>query len=397
MLGALARGRRSMADRNEVGSSLLEAVASSIGPHVSDIHLVPGYPISIRKSGELVAALPRGVDGKAIHAAAHVLIPERLRARFEAGQDCDFSATLGNSGKRVRVSLYRAQDQWCISMRVLPSDVPPFRWMGFPRGLAKELVNNRSGLVIIAGGVGQGKSTTLAALLSLFNRKGGYRVIALEEPVEYIQPRLSSTVVTQREVGTDVDSFLDALVSAVRQDPDVVLLGEIRDAATAQVALSAAEIGHLILTSIHARDAVGAISRLVDLFPDGSENEIRAQLAMSLRAVVCQHLLPPAKGRHRVLALEVLQNTDPVRSALRSGQMETLGSIMQLGSNQGHMPLDDHLRELVATGMITPETAMNYSTDKNFKPLGPTKPGIKKLLADDGGDEDTVRQKAPTS
>jgi twitching motility protein PilT len=236
--------------------------------------------------------------------------------------------------------------------------------MGFPEPLAQRLVAHRNGLVILTGVTGSGKSTTLAALIHLLNQRGGFRIITVEEPVEYVHEPKGTTVITQREVGRDVDSFFEGLKSGLRQDPDVILVGEIRDRDTAQMALSAAETGHLILTTLHTKDAKGAVTRLTDLFPLDGQEDVRSQLSLSLRSVVCQHLLPPlTEGQKRALALEVLHVNQPVRAAIRFGKIDSIESAIQTGKRDGMIALDEDLARLVELGRISLETARRFAKD----------------------------------
>ncbi len=198
-------------------------------------------------------------------------------------------------------------------------------------------------------------------LVNLLNREGGYRIITVEEPVEYLFPRISGSVVTQREVGLDVHTFADGLKYALRQDPDVILVGEIRDRQTAQMALSAAETGHLVLSTLHARDAKGAISRYADLFPQADQREVRAQLALSLRAVVSQYLLPNVRaGQKRVLAMEILLNNSAIAASLRAGKIESIDNIILTGRADGMLTLDESIKQRLREGSISRETAERF-------------------------------------
>jgi twitching motility protein PilT len=222
----------------------------------------------------------------------------------------------------------------------------------------------RQGLVIITGVTGSGKTTTLAAMIDRINRREGSRIITVEEPIEYIFAPVGTSVVSQREVGVDVDTFYDGLVSGLRQDPDVILVGEIRDHATAQMAISAAETGHLILTTLHTQDAKGAVTRLIDLFPRDAQDDIRTQLSLSLRVIVCQHLLPGVReNEKRALALEVLTATHPVRAAIRFGKIESIESAIQTGRKDGMTSLDESLAQLAMSKRITWDTARSYAKD----------------------------------
>ena len=223
-------------------------------------------------------------------------------------------------------------------------------------------MGHRNGLVIVTGITGSGKTTTLASLVEMLNQAGGYRIITIEEPVEYLFPRREHSIVSQREVGTDVDSFLNGLKHGLRQDPDVILVGEIRDRETARMALSAAETGHLIFATLHTKDAKGAITRFVDLFPQSAHEDVRTQLSLSLRFVVSQHLLPSTRaGEKRVLALETLVVNDPARSAIKFGKIEAIETAIQTGARDGMTPLDTSLELLVQQRKITPETARRYA------------------------------------
>jgi twitching motility protein PilT len=201
-------------------------------------------------------------------------------------------------------------------------------------------------------------------LINKLNLAGGYRIITIEEPIEYLFPRVPKSVVTQREVGVDVSTFADGLKYGLRQDPDVMLVGEIRDRETAQIALSAAETGHLVLSTLHTRDAKGAISRFVDLFPQMVQHEIRAQLAMGLRSVVSQHLLPSAQpGTKRHLALEVMFNNSPIASAIRFSKLESIDNCILTGRAAGMITLDESVRRLLLANKIDRQTAEHFVSD----------------------------------
>jgi twitching motility protein PilT len=221
--------------------------------------------------------------------------------------------------------------------------------------------------VIVTGATGSGKTTTLAMIVNLLNQTGGYRIITVEEPVEYQFPRAVDSVVTQREVGTDVLNFADGLKYGLRQDPDVILLGEIRDRETAQMALSAAETGHLVFTTLHTRDAKGAISRYADLFPQDVQRDVRVQLALSLRAIVSQRLLPgTVKGTKRHLALEVLWNTYPVASAIRQAKLESIDNYLLTSREEGMVCFDESIRQLLRAGKISRDVAEKNVRDLSF-------------------------------
>jgi twitching motility protein PilT len=332
----------------------------------SDVHLVPGYPVTFRIHGNLLPVGHSVLTEDDTKRMAISLLPDRLRERLEKDKNFDCSVELihRQAPCRFRANVFVAQSAWCACLRHVPNDIPSFDWMGFPEALAHRLIGHRNGLVIITGVTGSGKSTTLAAMIHLLNQKGGTRVITVEEPIEYVHRPMGTSMVTQREVGRDVDSFLDGLKYGLRQDPDVILVGEIRDRETAQMALSAAETGHLILSTLHTKDAKGAVTRFADLFPHEAQDDIRAQLALSLRSVVCQHLVPAkVEGQKRVLALEILHVNLPVRAAIRFDKIDSIESAIQTGKRDGMISLDEDLQRLVSVGRITLETARRFAKD----------------------------------
>jgi len=332
----------------------------------SDVHLVPGYPPTLRVHGRLESTGAGVLEPETVLRMVRSILPDRLWLRLDQEKNFDCSLALEHKGRpcRFRANVYLAQGQWCVCLRHVPNDIPSFDWMGFPRGLAERLVHHHNGLVIITGVTGSGKSTTLAAMINLLNEAGGSRIITVEEPIEYVHQPAGTSIITQREVGRDVDSFYDGLKYGLRQDPDVVLVGEIRDRETAQMALSAAETGHLILTTLHTKDAKGAVTRMIDLFPHDSHDDVRTQLSLSLRSVISQHLLPPTdQGEKRVLALEVMHVNQPVRAAIKFGKIESMETAIQTGKRDGMRALDDDLIRLAMTGKITMETARRFAKD----------------------------------
>lgn len=329
----------------------------------SDLHLVAGHPPVYRVHGDLRESEEARLDDAALRTFLTPLCPDEALQRFEAEKNTDFSLDLpmGGRSQRFRVNFFLSNHQIGACFRVIPADIPGFQWAEFPEELAQRLAHFRNGLVLISGVAGSGKTTTLAMIISLLNREGGYRIITVEEPVEYLFPRQPNSVVTQREVGVDVHTFADGLKYGLRQDPDIILVGEIRDRETAQMALSVAETGHLVFSTLHTRDAKGAISRFTDLFPQNVQSEVRAQLALGLRAVVSQHLLPSAfPDEKRVLALEVLFNNHPIASAIRFGKLESIDNNILTGKSEGMLPLDESIKRLYQGGRIARETAEHF-------------------------------------
>src|SRR5262245_12916133 len=263
----------------------------------SDVHLVPGCPVVMRLHGELTPLSEDPLDHGEADAIIRSLCSEEVARRLATERNIDFSFDLPASAgrQRFRANVFTSGGVLAACLRVVPSAIPDFEWAGFPIPLAQRVAALRDGLVIVTGIAGSGKTTTLAMIVQLLNHSGGCRIITVEDPVEYVFPHAEGSLVTQRELGGDVVSFAEGLRSGLRQDPDVILVGEIRDRDTAQMALSAAETGHLVFSTLHTRDAKGAISRYADLFPQDVQGEIRSQLALSLRTVVSQRLLPGIK------------------------------------------------------------------------------------------------------
>jgi twitching motility protein PilT len=336
---------------DRLGAWLSQAVETG----ASDLHLIVGYPPVLRLHGDLIELHELPLS-EATRELLYALCPADALPRLEGNKNVDFSIELPINGRitRFRANLFHAGGRLGACLRVVPEAIPTFDWTGFPAELAQRLAFLRDGLVIVTGPTGSGKTTTLALLINLLNQAGGYRIITVEEPVEYLYPRVPNSVVTQREVGTDVLTFADGLKYGLRQDPDVILVGEIRDRETAQIALSAAETGHLVFTSLHTRDAKGAITRYADLFPQDVQRDVRAQLALGLRAVVAQRLLPDIeKGMKRHLALEVLWNTYPIASAIRTGKLESIDNYLVTGRNEGMVSFDESIRRLLTEEKIT--------------------------------------------
>ncbi len=332
----------------------------------SDVHLAVGYPITFRIHGQLVPVNESLLESDLIFQMIQSILPPRLQPKLAEGKNFDFSVAIEHAGHacRFRANIYIAQGQWHACLRHVPDAIPSFEWMGFPQGLAQKLISHTNGLVIVTGVTGSGKSTTLAALIQLLNQQGSNRILTIEEPIEYEYARIGTSIVTQREVGRDVDSFHDGLKYGLRQDPDVILVGEIRDRETAQMVLSASETGHLIFTTLHTRDAKGAVTRFVDMFPHDAQDDVRSQLALSLRSIVSQHLLPSAvEGKKRALAMEVMHVNLPVRIGINFGKIDSIESAIQTGKRDGMWTLDDDLQRLLDTGKITLATARKFAKD----------------------------------
>ncbi len=332
----------------------------------SDLHLVVGHPPVLRVHGDLTELSEPPLTADEAEPLIVSVCPPGTLLRLEKEKNADFSFGMPLAGRlaRFRASLFQTGRQVAGCFRVIPDTIPDFDWAGFPKSLAARLTGLRDGLVVVTGATGSGKTTTLAMIVNELNSAGGCRIITVEEPIEYLFPRAANSVVTQREVGLDVLSFADGLKYGLRQDPDVILVGEIRDRETAQMCLSAAETGHLVFTTLHTRDAKGAITRFPDLFPQEAQSVVRAQLAMSLRAIVSQRLLPGTeRGDRRHLALEVLWNTHPIANAIRTGKVESIDNYLLTGRDEGMIGFDEAVRQLLKAGKISRKTAEQNVND----------------------------------
>jgi twitching motility protein PilT len=347
----------------EPQSPLRDWLIRAVEAEASDLHVVAGYPPVLRIHGRLRNLDETALESGFLQELLLALCPPHALERFQTERNADFALERAINGKpqRFRVNYFMSGQQMGACFRIIPSTIPSFQWAGFPEDLAQRLAHYRNGLVLLCGVVGSGKTTSLAMLINLLNQEGGYRIITVEEPIEYLFPKTTGSLVTQREVGLDVHTFADGLKYALRQDPDVILVGEIRDRETAQMALSAAETGHLVFSTMHTRDAKGAITRYADLFSQNEQREIRAQLSFSLRAVISQHLLPNVcPDDRRVLAMEIMFNNAAIASGIRTAKIESLDNVIVTSRADGMLSLDEAIKRLLKQNYITRETAEKY-------------------------------------
>jgi len=344
---------------------LLSLLRNMAKAEASDLHLVPGNRPMYRIHGHLSSATKATLGPGQVLEMVKTIADPKMLARLDNAVDLDFAVQVsdGAAAHRFRVNVFSARGERGACLRAIPERIPALAELGFPAELGERIVSLNSGLVLVTGVTGSGKTTSIAALLQLLNARGNCRLITIEEPIEYIYPPCGDSIVTQREVGGDVPSFHEGLRSGLRQDPDVLLVGEIRDRETASLALSAAETGHLIFGTLHSADAKGSITRLVDLFHAEMHDDIRTQLSMSLRYVVAQHLLPAGGGGRRVLVTEVMFANFAVRSAIRQGKFESVDSAIQSGRKDGMWTLDADLRRLVNEKKISLDTAREFAKD----------------------------------
>ena len=323
----------------------------------SDLHLTAGAPPTIRVNGELqpLDGFPT-LTGDAVQRVMYAVMTQAQREAFEEELELDFSYALPGVS-RFRVNVYKQKDNVGAAFRVIPMEIKPLSELGVPAVVANFAALPR-GFVLVTGPTGSGKSTTLASLIDLANRSRHDHIMTVEDPIEFLHEH-KMCLVNQREVGTDTTSFGQALKHVLRQDPDIILVGEMRDLETIQVALTAAETGHLVFATLHTQDAAQTVDRIIDVFPPHQQQQIRQQLAGTLQGVVCQTLCRTADGRGRAVATEVMVATPAIRNLIREGKTHQIYSAMQAGASYGMHTLDQHLATLVKSRTITYEVGMD--------------------------------------
>ena len=327
----------------------------------SDLHLSVNAPPMIRVHGDL-ESIPgySALTGQQIQEAVYSILTERQKQTFEENKELDLAYELPGAA-RFRVNLMQQHGAIGAVLRTIPWEILPLEALNMPPELG-ELAMLPRGLVLVTGPTGSGKSTTLAAIIDRANRMRKGHIITIEDPIEFVH-RHKNCVVNQREVGVDTWSFANALKHALRQDPDIILVGEMRDLETIAIALTAAETGHLVFGTLHTSSAASTIDRIIDVFPPEQQSQIRTQLAASIQAVVCQTLCKRIDGQGRIAATEVLIATPAVRNLVREGKLQSIPSALQTGSRFGMHTLNQDLAELVTKGSIAYETAVEKCSD----------------------------------
>ncbi len=354
-LPARLPGAGEVADLGPLDHILRRAVESG----ASDLILTDGCGVVTRHLGELNTSEEPTLSDEAIREMVAPLLTADLAAELERDLSLDFSFVRPGIG-RFRANLHFQRGTLGVTLRVLPHQVPTIESLRLPKLLTR-LADKKKGLILVTGSAGSGKTSTLAALIGLINRRHPHHIVTIEDPIEYRHVNERS-VVEQIEVGRDAHTFAGALRSILRQSPDVILLGEIRDTETMSAAITAAETGHLVLATLHTNDAVRAIGRVVDGFPADQQNQVRQQLSLGLAAVVAQQLIPASEGSERYPAVEVLMSNHAVSNLIRKGEDHMLRSQLSLGRSEGMIMMEESLGDLVRDGKITPEVAYSHAT-----------------------------------
>lgn len=340
---------------------LIAALEEVVSQGASDLHMTVNAPPMLRVNGSLQPAgstQPWSRE-KVVSALFSILTPSQ-KETFEKELELDFAYTISTDA-RFRVNMYQQRGSMGGAFRIIPTELKQLKALGVPESVGN-FAQLARGLVLVTGPTGSGKSTTLAALIDLVNSTRADHIVTVEDPIEFLHHHKKS-IVNQREVGSDTHSFAAALKHVLRQDPDVILIGELRDLETISVALTAAETGHLVFATLHTQDAPQTIDRVIDVFPPHQQGQVRAQLAATLQGVVCQSLVKRADGKGRAVATEVLVTTAAISNLIREGKTYQIVSMMQAGRAQGMHTMDQHLADLVRSKTITYEAALEKAHD----------------------------------
>ncbi len=340
--------------------SIDELLGVMVEHNASDLHLAAGSPPVIRVNGRLqrVPGLDKLVPEDTRTIVYRILSTEQQKT-LETRRQIDFSYEIPGVA-RFRVNAYFQRTSVGAAFRLVPAEIKSLEQLALPERLY-ELADMARGLILVTGPTGSGKSTTLAALLDHINQSRHEHILTIEDPIEFLHKH-KSCIVNQREIGLDATSFADSLRSALRQDPDVILVGEMRDLETIGTALTAAETGHLVFATLHTQSAPQTIDRIIDVFPAGQQDQVRAQLAGTLQGIVTQNLVPTADGNGRVPALEILMPDDAVRNLIRQAKIEQVYSVMQTSSSRGMQTMEQSLADLALRRVITSDIAFSRST-----------------------------------
>ncbi len=337
---------------------IFDLLANMIKAHASDLHLGVGSPPIIRINGKLHVVDFPPLTEDMIRSMIYALLTSEQIEKFEREKELDFSYTLKGVG-RFRGNVYFQRGTIACALRAIPSQVKSFEELNLPP-ILKYFASQERGLFLVTGPTGVGKSTTLAAMIEYINQNFSKHIITIEDPIEYVFENKKS-LIHQREVGVDTESFASALKHVLRQDPDVIMIGEMRDLETISLALTAAETGHLVLATLHTSGIVNTIDRIVDVFPAHQQPQVRVQLANILLGTASQLLVPLATGKGRIPALEVVVANTAIKNLIRKGEHHQILNVLHTGKEKGMQSIEHHLKELYSKGLITKETALRYA------------------------------------
>ncbi len=326
----------------------------AVEKEASDVLITAGSPPMVRIHGDLQYTKGGGLTREQTKKMAYGLLDDEQIARFESTKELDFSLELQNK-YRFRGNMYLQRGCVGVALRLIPTGIPTLEELKLPT-LIEDLAVEHQGLIIITGPTGHGKSTTQAAMIDIINERRKVHIVTIEDPIEFLHKNKNS-VVDQREVGPDTRSFASALKHVLRQDPDVILVGEMRDLETISTALTAAETGHLVISTLHTNDTVQTVDRLIDVFPSHQQSQIRTQLAFTLLAVIAQRLLPLKDGGGRIVATEAMRNNSAVAHLIRDGKAQNIYTVLETHAREGMWTMDTSIKQLYQEGLISKETA----------------------------------------
>lgn len=331
---------------------------AGVGLKASDIHIAPGEPVMMRRFGKLMKTKTSPLNKDKCKQLIFDILDTSQRAVVENDLQLDFCHEVEGLG-RFRGSAMVHQKGMSATFRVIPPEIPDLDSLGLPEQV-KKVLDNHQGLILVTGATGQGKTTTLAAMVDYINQNRAHHVLTVEDPVEFVHP-LKKGVVNQRQINDDTLSYSNSLKAALREDPDVIMIGELRDLETVSLALSAAETGHLVLGTLSTTNAPKTVDRIIDSFPPGEQGQIRTTLSETLKAVVTQRLIPGADGNSMALAVEILIGTLPVASMIRDNKVFQIPNLMQTGKNIGMRLMDESILELLREDAISVDSALKYA------------------------------------
>lgn len=340
--------------------SISEVLTTAKIAGASDVHLTVGIPPKMRVNGDLLSMdYPRLLPDDTEAVVKEIMTEAQYKLFSERGE-YDMSFSIREVG-RFRVNVFRQRGSAALAFRLVATEIPDASELGIPESVI-ELSQRKRGLVLVTGPTGSGKSTTLASIIDKVNKTRDAHVITLEDPIEYLHQH-NKSMVNQREIGIDSGSYANALRAALREDPDVILVGEMRDFETISVAITAAETGHLVLSTLHTIGAVNTVDRVIDVFPPHQQQQIRIQLSNVLEAVISQQLIPTTDGRGRVAAFEVLHVTPAVRNMIREGKTHQLNTVIQTNRKLGMLTMDEAIAQLYFSGTISKDMAVEFAQD----------------------------------
>lgn len=340
---------------------IVEIVNEGSRQGASDVHITVGIPPTFRINGELIHQGEKKLTNMDTEDLVRQVMSDKLFSELLENGEVDFSYSSPGMG-RYRVNAYTQRGSFGMALRIIPLEIPTYKQLGLPSVLS-ELTKLPRGLILVTGPTGSGKSTTLATMIDQINREKKCHILTLEDPIEYLH-RHHKSIVNQREIGSDSKSFQKALRGALRQDPDVILVGEMRDLETISIAITAAETGHLVLSTLHTLGAAKTIDRIIDVFPPHQQQQVRVQLSSVIQSVISQQLLTKADGKGRVAALEVMVATPAIRNLIREDKIHQIDTVIQTGAKFKMQTMDASLMALYHKGLISKETAMSQSINK---------------------------------